>query len=63
MADNIPVSIDIDVIREMPQCIMVSDGTHRSWVPRSQIMDYVETGSRITGLIVPEWLAIKAGFV
>jgi len=56
------VEIFVVIEKKTDKAVLCSDGTMQEWIPRSQIKKAVpgEGGFTIT---IPEWLAIKKGFV
>jgi hypothetical protein len=50
------------VSRETEKAILFSDGTNEAWIPKSQIRELVSELGGFT-IIVPEWIAIRDGFV
>jgi hypothetical protein len=50
------------VVARTPDAVLLNDGSREEWVPESQIEDE-QTDRGITTLLMPEWLAVKKGFV
>jgi len=44
------------------EAILLHDGIREEWVPLGQVEDE-ETDKGITTILIPEWLAVKKGFI
>lgn len=57
------VEVDVDTITVTDQAILVSDSKVECWLPKSLIEDYKGNEDSPTTILIPEWLAIREGFV
>lgn len=63
------VEVDCKVVHRTANAVLVDDGrTDRqgkpvhTWIPNSQIYDWIRDGKdKITGVLIPEWLADREG--
>jgi hypothetical protein len=56
---------DVEVIAETGKALLIFDGEHQEWVPRSQIgraSEVQEKGDK-GSILIPEWLAKEKGFI
>jgi len=57
--------IDVTVIAATDRAVLLNNGKHEAWIPRSQIVDEEETLAKgvATRVEVPVWLLEKSGLV
>ena len=60
------VAIDLKILRETDMAFLVTDGGDGDdqWIPKSQIEgDHSNLVGTTTEIVIPEWLAIRKGYV
>lgn len=60
---NKEVEITVDFKKMTPKAVLVTDGTIEEWIPRSQILSKKHIKGKTLELVIPEWLALKKGFI
>lgn len=65
MTKDVEIEVTVQVVTA--KALLCFDGKRAEWVPKSQISDYTsksgELDGSVTGIFLPEWLAIEKGFV
>ena len=60
------VEIECTVKAVTDRAILIHDGKHEAWIPKSQISDYSgsdDLDTAVESIFIPEWLAIERGLV
>jgi len=62
MSEDIEIAVEVKARTDL--AILVSDGKTEEWIPKSQISDYTgEDVDQATTIFIPEYLALKKGFI
>lgn len=57
------IEIAVEVTARTDNALMLTDGNVTEWIPRSQISDYTGSKDSPESVFIPEWLALKKGFI
>ena len=64
MSKDIEVEVEVRAVTIM--ALQVYNGNTTAWITKSQISDYAGSEAmdqKVTGIFIPEWLAIEKGLV
>jgi hypothetical protein len=57
------VEVAVEYIHETALAYLFSDGDRQAWLPKSQVTVVVDKGGKPSLIVIPEWLAKRAGFI
>lgn len=61
------VEVAVEIVADTDLALLVSDGDRQAWLPKSQLIDYEDSGLIYEGkavtLTMPEWLAKDKGLI
>ena len=58
------VELDLQKEAETVAALLLSDGTTKAWIPKSQLEDDPEQlNNGLVRVVIPEWLAVKKELV
>ena len=57
------VEVAVEYVHETDMAYLFSDGDQQAWLPKSQVKVVVDRGGKPSLIVIPEWLAKRAGFI